>query len=126
MPRRRPSGFGVESSSWISEPLVEVYTELHSHGLAHSVECWSGERLVGGLYGVHLGAAFFGESMFHLERDASKVALVHLVARLTAGGFELLDTQACTPHLERFGCVEVLGHEYRRRLDHALRRPCEF
>ncbi len=129
VPRRRPAGSdfgGIESGSWISEALIDVYAELFGLGFAHSVECWADGRLVGGLYGVHLGAAFFGESMFHRTRDASKVALVHLVARLTAGGFELLDTQACTPHLARFGCVEVPAREYLRRLARATQRPCEF
>ena len=130
VPRRRPGAApgreDFESSSWISEELVAVYAELHAMGFAHSVECWSDGALVGGLYGVHLGAAFFGESMFHRARDASKVALVHLVARLTAGGFELLDTQACTPHLARFGCVEVPARQYLRLLDRAVGRACEF
>lgn len=112
--------------TWISEEIVEGYLALHRRGIAHSVECWA-ERpdgqieLVGGLYGVALGGAFFGESMFHRKRDASKVALVHLVDRLKAGGFVLLDTQMTTPHLERFGVVEIPRSEYERRLEAALR-----
>jgi leucyl/phenylalanyl-tRNA--protein transferase len=107
-------------SSWISEELVEVYTALHRRGVAHSVECWAEGRLVGGLYGVALGGAFFGESMFSRARDASKVALVHLVAALRRGGFVLLDTQFVTPHLEQFGAEEIPQTEYKRRLAEAL------
>ncbi|HYE95537.1 MAG TPA: leucyl/phenylalanyl-tRNA--protein transferase, partial [Rubricoccaceae bacterium] len=106
--------------TWISEEIVEAYTELHRLGYAHSVECWDGEALVGGLYGVALGGAFFGESMFHRARDASKVALVHLVARLRAGGFALLDVQMQTAHLAQFGVVEVRRDAYERRLALAL------
>ena len=116
----RPEG------SWISDDLIRVYLRLHETGYAHSVESWRGGRLVGGLYGVSIGAAFFGESMFHLERDASKVALVHLVQRLRDRGYELLDTQASTTHLERFGCVEIRAEDYLRRLKCALARQCDF
>ena len=113
--------------TWISDEIVGAYSELARLGLAHSVECWTRgsdgtPQLAGGLYGVALGAAFFGESMFHRQRDASKVALVHLVERLRAGGFVLLDTQMTTPHLERFGAVEVSRVEYERQLEAALRR----
>jgi len=112
--------------TWISEEIVQGYTALWRRGIAHSVECWAeGEdgqlELAGGLYGVALGGAFFGESMFHRQRDASKVALAHLVDRLNAGGFVLLDTQMTTPHLERFGGVEISRMEYERRLEAALR-----
>ena len=93
--------------SWINAEILRLYTALHASGHAHSVECRRGGKLVGGLYGVTLGAAFFGESMFSRESDASKVALVHLVARLIAGGFQLLDTQFLTAHLARFGTVEA-------------------
>ncbi len=110
-------------STWISEEVVEVYTALHRRGFAHSVECWEDGRLVGGLYGVALGGAFFGESMFSRARDASKVALVHLVAALRRGGFVLLDTQFVTPHLAQFGAVEIPQVEYKRRLAEALREP---
>jgi leucyl/phenylalanyl-tRNA--protein transferase len=116
----RPDG------SWISEELIAVYRELHDLGHAHSVEAWQRDELAGGLYGVSLGAAFFGESMFFRKRDASKVALVHLVSRLRERGFELLDAQATTPHLERFGCVEIPASEYLRRLKKALQKQCEF
>src|SRR2546430_17351765 len=95
-------------------------------GFAHSVEAWQKGELAGGLYGVSLGAAFFGESMFHFQRDASKVALVHLVARLRERGFELLDTQATTQHLRRFGCIDVPSSEYLARLQRAIKKRCEF
>lgn len=107
--------------TWISPELIEVYTALHREGYAHSVECWDGDDLAGGLYGVALGGAFFGESMFHRRRDASKVALVHLVERLRAGGFVLLDTQFLTEHLARFGAYEVPRAHYERLLAEALR-----
>ena len=93
--------------SWINGPIRRLYAELHARGAAHSIECWADERLVGGLYGVTLGAAFFGESMFSRGRDASKVALVHLVARLKKGGWRLLDAQFLTAHLTQFGAVET-------------------
>ena len=107
--------------TWISEEIVRAYTALHSGGFAHSIECWQEGRLVGGLYGVAIGGAFFGESMFHRVRDASKVALVHLVERLKALGYRLLDTQFSTPHLARFGVVEISREEYERKLENALR-----
>jgi leucyl/phenylalanyl-tRNA---protein transferase len=106
--------------TWLNDGLIELYTVLHRQGHAHSVEAWCGGRLVGGLYGLKLAGAFFGESMFSRERDASKVALVELVARLRAGGFRLLDTQFVTEHLVRFGAVEITRGEYRRRLAAAL------
>jgi leucyl/phenylalanyl-tRNA---protein transferase len=107
-------------STWISGEIIDAYRELFELGYAHSVECWSGPRLAGGLYGVALGGAFFGESMFHRETDASKVALVHLVDRLRAGGFTLLDVQFTTPHLVRFGAYEVSRVRYERLLAAAL------
>jgi leucyl/phenylalanyl-tRNA--protein transferase len=112
--------------SWISDELVRAYTELHGLGFAHSVEAWKDEKLAGGLYGVSLGGAFFGESMFHHVRDASKVALVALVERLRERGFELLDAQASTAHLRRFGCVEIGAAEYLLKLRHAIARKCVF
>jgi leucyl/phenylalanyl-tRNA--protein transferase len=112
--------------TWISEEIVESYTALHRLGLAHSVEVWSGDALVGGLYGVHLGGAFFGESMFHRAADASKLALVALVDRLARRGFTLLDTQWITPHLVQFGAIEIPRAEYLRRLENALKRDCSF
>jgi len=116
----RPDG------SWISEPLIAVYSRLHELGFAHSVEAWHEGELAGGLYGVSLGGAFFGESMFHYQRDASKVCLVHLVQRLRERGFELLDTQANTDHLRRFGCIDVPATEYLKRLRAALSKRREF
>jgi len=115
-----------DGETWISEDLIAAYTRLHQMGHAHSVEAWQGDELVGGLYGVSLGAAFFGESMFHTARDASKVALVHLVERLREREFELLDTQATTPHLRKFGCIDVSAREYDKRLVRALQRECTF
>jgi len=112
--------------TWINEPIVRLFVDLHQRGLAHSVEAWQDGQLVGGLYGLALGAAFFGESMFSRRTDASKVALVHLVARLKAGGFRLLDTQFVTAHLGRFGAIEISRQEYRRRLSDALTHPAWF
>ena len=117
---------GRRSESWINGPIFEAYCALNRQGHAHSVEAWRGDTLAGGLYGVALGAAFFGESMFSVERDASKVALVHLVARLRAGGFTLLDTQFVTPHLSRFGAVEVPRARYLSQLADALSRAATF
>src|SRR5688572_24056986 len=102
--------------TWISEELIAAYVHLHELGFAHSVEAWRDGELAGGLYGVSLGAAFFGESMFHHVRDASKVALVALVDRLRERNYELLDTQAATSHLKRFGCIEIRAEDYLRRL----------
>jgi len=107
--------------TWINGPIRRLYIELHVRGFAHSLECWKDERLVGGLYGVTLGGAFFGESMFSRERDASKVALVHLVARLRKGGWTLLDAQFLTEHLSQFGAVETPQAAYLRLLKTALR-----
>ena len=115
-----------DGGSWINERLIAAYVRLHEMGFAHSVECWQDGQLAGGLYGVSLGGAFFGESMFHRVRDASKVALVHLVARLRERGYELLDTQASTPHLRRFGCLEIPADEYLVLLRRALKRQCAF
>jgi leucyl/phenylalanyl-tRNA--protein transferase len=109
--------------TWINRRIRELYTGLYALGHCHSVECWQDDELVGGLYGVNLGRAFFGESMFHRARDASKVALVHLVARLLAGGFELLDTQYVTEHLKTFGAVEIPRRRYTALLDKALAGP---
>ncbi|WP_207461924.1 leucyl/phenylalanyl-tRNA--protein transferase [Azospirillum sp. SYSU D00513] len=112
--------------TWINADILRLYTELAQAGHAHSVECWRDGRMVGGLYGVSLGGAFFGESMFSRETDASKVALVHLVARLLAGGYSLLDTQFVTDHLSQFGAVEIPRVLYRRRLAAAIARPAVF
>ncbi len=113
-------------NTWINDTILDLYERLHRRGHAHSVECWREGRLVGGLYGVSLGAAFFGESMFSRETDASKVALVHLVARLRQGGYRLLDVQFMTAHLARFGAVEIPRRHYRRLLAEALRYRAVF
>ena len=115
-----------QDGSWINEQLIAAYEQLHRLGFAHSVECWQDDQLVGGLYGVSLGGAFFGESMFHSRPNASKVALVHLVERLRERGYELLDTQASTPHLQQFGCIEIPAQTYLKLLRKALRKKCEF
>lgn len=107
--------------TWINDPIRRLYLELHARGQAHSLECWQDEVLVGGLYGVTLGGAFFGESMFSRVRDASKVVLVHLVARLRLGGWGLLDAQFLTEHLSQFGAVETPQAAYLRLLKPALR-----
>jgi len=112
--------------SWINRPIRDLYCGLAMRGFAHSVETWIGEELVGGLYGVALGGAFFGESMFSRRRDASKVALTHLVARLSYGGFELLDTQFVTKHLARFGAIEIPREDYQIRLTRAIAAPARF
>ena len=113
--------------TWINKRIRELYGGLYELGHCHSVEVWQDDDLVGGLYGVSLGRAFFGESMFHRTRDASKVALVHLVARLIHGGFELLDTQYVTDHLRSFGAVEISRRRYTALLDKALAgEPADF
>lgn len=114
------------TETWINDQILSGYGELHRLGHAHSLECWQDGRLVGGLYGVELGAAFFGESMFMRARDASKVALAHLVARLRAGRYILLDTQFLTTHLARFGTVEVGREPYRALLTEAVSRRADF
>lgn len=113
-------GCADRESTWISDHIVEAYTTLHNLGYAHSIECWLNDELVGGLYGVALGGAFFGESMFSRARDASKVALVHLVYRMRAKGYVLLDTQFITPHLERFGAIEIPRGQYEHELKKAI------
>jgi len=112
--------------TWINAAIIELYTALHRQGFAHSVEAHQDGKLVGGLYGVTIGGAFFGESMFTRVTDASKVALAHLVARLRIGGFQLLDTQFLTQHLARFGAIEISRAAYRRRLEKALAAPAYF
>jgi len=112
--------------TWINPEIERLFTQLHKLGHAHSVETWEAGALVGGLYGVVLGGAFFGESMFSRARDASKVALVHLVARLRLGGFTLLDTQFVTGHLAQFGAVEIPRDIYRRRLMDAVDAPARW
>lgn len=114
-------------TTWINAPIQNMYGALHRRGYAHSVECWDDDgRLVGGLYGVSLGAAFFGESMFSRATDASKVALVHLVARLIAGGYQLLDAQFHNPHLEQFGLIEMPKAAFMNKLEAALANDADF
>ena len=112
--------------SWINQKILDAYLELHQRGCAHSLECWQGDRLVGGLYGVELGGAFFGESMFSHERDASKIALVYLMAQLIAGGFLFLDAQFPTPHLEQFGLSVLPQKEFLLYLKRAKEKRCRF
>jgi leucyl/phenylalanyl-tRNA---protein transferase len=112
--------------TWITEEIIASYCALHRLGHAHSVEAWSDGKLAGGLYGVALGGAFFGESMFHWETDASKVALHGLVERLRERGFTLLDTQWNTPHLKQFGTTEIPRRLYLRRLGAAVAKDCSF
>jgi len=112
--------------TWINRDIERLFTALHHQGHAHSVEAWQDGQLVGGLYGVVLGGVFFGESMFSQARDASKVALVHLVARLRLGGFQLLDTQWVTSHLAQFGAKEIPRNAYRARLEDAISRTATF
>jgi leucyl/phenylalanyl-tRNA--protein transferase len=116
----RPEG------TWISPQITRLYRELHRRGFVHSVETWRKGKLAGGLYGVAMGGAFFGESMFYRVSNASKVALVALIDRLRQRGFVLVDTQWSTPHLLRFGAVEITREEYLRRLSDALRLTCTF
>ena len=113
-------------TTWINQRIKSLYGQLYRMGCCHSVECWRGNRLVGGLYGVRIGGAFFGESMFSREPDASKVALVHLVARLKAGGFHLLDAQFTTPHLESLGARSVSRADYHVLLEQAIEADAEF
>ena len=115
-----------DPGSWIDDEIIDSYCALHEAGIAHSVESWRGDRLVGGLYGVALGGAFFGESMFHRVADASKVALASLVGRLTARGYRLLDTQWVTDHLVQFGAIEIPRRRYLKLLDAALKVDCRF
>jgi leucyl/phenylalanyl-tRNA---protein transferase len=117
---------GGRAKTWINARIRRLYGELFALGHCHTVEAWLDGRLVGGLYGVRLGAAFFGESMFSRERDASKVALVHLVARLKAGNFRLLDTQFTTAHLKQFGAIDVDRRQYHRLLEAAIARQADF
>ncbi|MEP0821335.1 MAG: leucyl/phenylalanyl-tRNA--protein transferase [Ignavibacterium sp.] len=114
------------AETWISDVILQSYLALHRLGHAHSVEAWMDGRIAGGLYGVAIGGAFFGESMFSLERDASKCALVRLVERLRIRRFRLLDTQFLTPHLASLGATEIPRTEYLRRLEEAIRLPCSF
>jgi leucyl/phenylalanyl-tRNA--protein transferase len=129
MDNRFPEVIGacaVRKDTWISEEIIESYTRLHELGHAHSVEAWIKGKLAGGLYGVAIGGAFFGESMFHRVTDSSKVALVALVKHLRARKFALLDTQWLTPHLEQFGAIEISRNHYLRLLRRAVELPGKF
>ncbi len=117
---------GSRTETWINEELIDVYTDLHNNGFAHSLEVWRHDEMVGGIYGVHIGAAFFGESMFSFQRDMSKVALTHLMARLWWAGFVLFDTQFLTPHLQQFGGYELSQKEYKSQLSQAIKQPCDM
>lgn len=119
-------GCANRSETWINDPIAELCGELHRAGFAHSIEVWSGSKLVGGCYGITLGAAFFGESMFSTQTDASKVALAHLTHRLSKCGYQLFDTQFLTPHLESLGAVEISRKAYRRQLATALSLDAVF
>ncbi|WP_374547882.1 leucyl/phenylalanyl-tRNA--protein transferase [Rhodoblastus sp.] len=112
--------------TWINKTIAALFRELFETGFVHTVEAWRDGQLVGGLYGLALGGAFFGESMFHRATDASKVCLTYLVARLRMGGFALLDAQFITPHLASLGAVEIARADYRRRLEEALTRQSDF
>lgn len=116
----------MRGKTWINARIKRLYGELHEMGNAHSIECWRNGELAGGLYGVRLCSAFFGESMFSRQRDASKVALVHLVHRLVSGGFNLLDTQFTTEHLKRFGAIDIPKEEYGDLLTEALQLEADF
>jgi leucyl/phenylalanyl-tRNA--protein transferase len=116
----------TDSGCWITDDIIRAYTQLHKLGFAHSVEAYKDGKLAGGLYGVHLRGAFFGESMFHLERDASKVSLVFLVERMKERGFQLLDTQYLTNHLSTFGAICISKDAYMERLANALMKDCRF
>lgn len=114
------------SDTWINDQIIEAYTELHFQGYAHSVECWRGNNLVGGLYGLAMGAAFCGESMFSQETNASKIALLHLVARLKMGGFHFIDAQFFNEHLVQFGQIAMSDDDYQIILGKALRSSANF
>jgi leucyl/phenylalanyl-tRNA--protein transferase len=119
-------GCAERDETWISETIFELYLALHELGFAHSLEVWEGDELIGGAYGVALGGAFFGESMFSRRTDASKIALAYLVDRLREGGFTLLDTQFLTPHLASLGGIEISRQDYRERLAEALQVAGDF
>ena len=116
----------IRDDTWINDTIIALFTELHRRGFAHSVECWQDDIMVGGLYGMALGQAFFGESMFSRATDASKAALVGLIARLKHGGFTLLDTQFVTDHLTQFGTTEIPRRDYLRRLEAAISQHATF
>ena len=119
-------GCADRDETWINGPIARLYSALHRAGYAHAIEVWEDQTLVGGVYGVTLGAAFFGESMFSRRTNASKIALTYLVHRLRAGGFTLFDTQFVTPHLTSLGAVEIPRAMYHARLEHALGKEADF
>jgi leucyl/phenylalanyl-tRNA---protein transferase len=119
-------GCSEREETWINNQISDLYDQLHAAGFAHSVEVWEGDSLVGGVYGVALGAAFFGESMFSRRRNASKIALAYLVKRLRYGGFQLFDTQFVTDHLLSLGAVEIQRSDYRKKLERALHWEADF
>ena len=116
----------TQAETWINKPIRDIFVDLHDAGFTHSVEAWQDDKLVGGLYGLALGGAFCGESMFSRARDASKICLVHLCARLWKGGFRVLDTQYVNDHLKQFGCYEVDSDTYKERLREALSHEAHF
>lgn len=121
------ANYGTErQSTWINPTIIALYGELFARGICHTVEVWDGDELIGGLYGLSIGAAFFGESMFHRQTDASKIALVHLVARLKVGGYTLLDTQFITPHLASMGGIEIPREQYEVMLAKAIGQQADF
>ncbi len=120
------AGCADRAETWINPTIFDLYCELHHMGRAHSVEVWDGDALVGGVYGVTVGAAFFGESMFSRATDASKVGLAYLLDRLRAGGFTLFDTQFLTDHLARLGAIELSRAAYHRQLEMAIRQTADF
>lgn len=119
-------GCAAREVTWINETIFDLYAQLHEMGHAHSLELWEGPELIGGVYGVAIGGAFFGESMFSRRRDASKVALAHLVDRLRLGGFTLFDTQFLTPHLASLGAIEIPRDIYHKHLERALQTQANF
>ena len=120
------AGCADRDETWINETIFDLYRQLHLNGFAHSIEVWKDDHLVGGVYGVTIGAAFFGESMFSRETDASKVALAYLVDRLRQNGYRLFDTQFITPHLARLGAIEIEREHYRAMLTDALAHEATF
>ena len=116
----------TRDDTWINDAIIEVYTELHFQGRAHSVECWDGDALAGGLYGIELGSAFCGESMFSRQTDASKIALLHLAARLKMGGFDFIDAQFFNEHLVQFGLIGIPNDDYQIMLKRALVTDADF
>ncbi len=116
----------VRASTWINPPIRNLFYELHDMGYAHSVECFEGDDLVGGLYGLAFGQVFCGESMFSRKKDASKIALVHLAHHLHQRGFQMLDAQFTNPHLEQFGLIEISQEDYLRRLHYLMVQPAQF